>query len=63
MSKAAALEHAAEVCQVEWNASGTWLAVATQDGKMSLWRQNLLGSWKLVAATGTVDPGSYSMID
>lgn len=62
-SKDAALDHAVDICQVEWNGSGTWLAVATQDGKLSLWRQNLLGSWKLVSTTVCVDPGSYSMID
>ena len=63
VSKDAALDHAVDICQVKWNGSGTWLAVATQDGKLSLWRQNLLGSWKLVSTTVCVDPDSYSMID
>ena len=62
VSKDAALDHAVDICQVEWNGSGTWLAVATQDGKLSLCRQNLLGSWKLVSTTVCVDPGTYSMI-
>ena len=63
VSKDAALDHAVDICQIEWNGSGTWLAVATQDGKLSLWRQNLLGSWKLVSTNVCVDPGTYAMID
>ena len=63
VSKAGVLEHGAKICQIEWNASGTWLAVATDDGRLSLWRQNLLGSWKLVSTTEAVIPGSYIMVD
>ena len=63
VSSAADLQHAANVCQIEWSASGTWLAVATEDGRMSLWRQNLLGSWKLVSSSSCVDPGSLAMVD
>ena len=33
VSSAADLQHAANVCQIGWSASGTWLAVATEDGK------------------------------
>ena len=62
-SKAGDLEHGANICQIEWNASGTWLAVATDDGRLSLWRQNLLGSWKLVSTTEAVIPGSCIMVD
>ena len=63
VTNAADLQHAAKVCQIEWNANGTWLAVATEDGRMSLWRQNLLGSWKLVSTSTCVDPGSLAMVD
>ena len=48
---------------MEWNANGTWLAVATEDGTMSLWRQDLLGSWKLVTTTSRMDLGSFAMLD
>lgn len=41
----AALDHKSHVCQVEWNSVGTWLAVATADGGVSLWRPNLGGEW------------------
>lgn len=63
MCKAADLDHTADVCQVEWNAGGTWLAGATADGSMSLWRQNLLGTWKLVSTTSCVDLGSFAIVD
>ena len=63
VSNAADLQHAANVCQIEWNANGTWLAAAAEDGRMSLWRQNLLGSWKLVSTTTCVDPGTLTMVD
>ena len=63
VSKAGDLEHGANICQIKWNASGTWLAVATDDGRLSLWRQNLLGSWKLVSTTEPVIPGSCIMLD
>ncbi|BDA47913.1 probable Nucleoporin SEH1 [Coccomyxa sp. Obi] len=41
----AVLEHTSPVCQVEWNAVGTWLAVATAEGGVNLWRPNLGGEW------------------
>ena len=63
VSKAGDLEHGANICQIDWNASGTWLAVATSDGRLSLWRQNLLGSWKLVSTTEAVIPGGCIMVD
>lgn len=63
VSKAGDLEHEANTCQIEWNTSGTWLAVATDDGRLSLWRQNLLGSWKLVSTTEAVIPGSSIIMD
>ena len=63
MKKAGDLEHEADICQIEWNASGTWLAVATDDGRLSLWRQDLLGSWKLVSTTEAVIPGSCITVD
>ncbi len=43
--KVATLEAQVPVCQVEWNPTGTWLAVATDRGDVSLWRPNLLGEW------------------
>ncbi|KAK9907678.1 hypothetical protein WJX75_007998 [Coccomyxa subellipsoidea] len=43
--KVATLEHRFPVCQVEWNSIGTWLAVATDAGDVSLWRPNLGGEW------------------
>lgn len=41
----AALDPKSHVCQVEWNAVGTWLAVATVEGGVNLWRPNLGGEW------------------
>lgn len=43
----ASLDHAAPVTSLQWNAWGTWLAVATEDCQVQQWRPNLAGEWTL----------------
>jgi len=42
------LRHADEVCQVRWNATGTWLAASTRGNEVCLWRPDLSGQWRML---------------
>jgi len=60
----AVLQHDSHVRQVEWNAMGTWLAVATEEGGVSLWRPDLGGDWSCQSRVESQDQDAdYIMIN
>lgn len=48
VSQETALEQAATIDSLRWNTLGTSLAVATSVPTVTVWRQDLLGSWQAV---------------
>lgn len=67
--RAAELDAGAAVRGVHWNGLGSWLAVATDEGEVQLWRGSLAGSWsRLTRIVGAQDGsqhqrGQTAMVD
>lgn len=62
--RAAELDCGSAVRQLLWNGLGSWLAVATDEGEVQLWRGSLAGSWsRLTRIVGSQQNGEAIMAD
>eukprot|EP00455_Lapot_gusevi_P030068 TRINITY_DN3225_c0_g1_i5.p1 TRINITY_DN3225_c0_g1~~TRINITY_DN3225_c0_g1_i5.p1 ORF type:complete len:176 (-),score=27.22 TRINITY_DN3225_c0_g1_i5:30-557(-) len=51
-------DHGSEVWRVEWNVTGTILASSGEDGMVRLWKQDMMGQWKMTCVVAGKDRSS-----